>query len=130
MIRLTVIGNEGGVAVAAVTSHYRIYGGSVWTRPGDKPLVRYADGGWQHLGVGWAGMRFEGSCRLVLGLPREPERVSGELHDFSIHRCILSTAGIPFAVFVEEQDMWRGVMPETWWHAFRIESAELRAESH
>ena len=129
MIRLSVMGNEGGVAVAANTAYYRIYGGAVWTRPGHEPLVRYVEGGWQHLGVRWAGMRFEGNCRLVLGLPREPERMSGELPDFSIHDCILSTAGIPFAVFVPEQDMWRGAVPETWWHAFRIESAALRTET-
>lgn len=127
MIRLTVMGNEGGVAVVATSFFFRIYGGSVWTRPGDEPLIRYVDDGWQYLGVRWAGMRFEGRCRMVLGFPREPERVSGELPDFSIHDCVLSTGGIPVAVYVPSQDMWRGAIPETWWHAFRIESAEMRS---
>ncbi len=128
MIRLTVLGNEGGAAVVATSSYFRITGGAVWTRPGDDPLIRYVDPGWQYLGVRWAGMRFEGRCRLVLGLPREPERISEQVHDFSIHDCIISTAGIPFALYVPSQEMWRGVVPETWWHAFRIESAGLRAE--
>jgi hypothetical protein len=126
VIRLTVMGNEGGAAVVSTSPYFRIHGGAVWTRPGDEPLVRYIDGGWQCLDVRWAGMRFEGNCRLVLGFPREPERVSGELPDFSIHDCILSTAGIPIAMYVPSQDMWRGAAPETWWHAFRIESAALR----
>jgi len=128
VIRLTVMGNEGGAAVVATASFFRIYGGSVWTRPGDEPLVRYVEDAWQYVGVRWAGMRFEGNCRLILGFPREPERVSGELPDFSIHDRILSTAGIPVAVFVPAQDMWRGAVPEMWWHAFRIESAALRSE--
>lgn len=128
MIRLTVMGNEGGAAVVAHSSYFRIYGGAVWTRPGDEPLIRYVDGGWQYVGIRWAGMRFEGKCRLILGFPREPVRVSGELPDFSIHDCILSTAGIPIAVFAPPRDMWRGAVAETWWPAFRIESSEMRAE--
>jgi hypothetical protein len=129
MIRLTVMDNEGGAAVVATSSYFRINGGAVWRRPGDDALVRYVDGAWQHLGMRWAGMRFEGGCRLVLGLPREPARVSDGLSGFSIHDCTLSTAGIPFALYVPLQDMWRGVAPETWWHAFRIESAGLRSDA-
>ncbi|MGH8218284.1 MAG: hypothetical protein ACREUT_06930 [Steroidobacteraceae bacterium] len=122
------MGNEGGAAVVAQSPYFRIYGGAVWTRPGNDPLIRYVGGGWQYVGIRWAGMRFEGGCRLVLGFPREPVRVSGELPDFSIHDCILSTAGIPIAVFVPGQDTWRGAVPESWWPAFRIESSEMRAE--
>jgi hypothetical protein len=128
MIRLIVLGSEGGAAAVTTSSYFRINGGAVWTRPGAEALVHYVDGAWQHLGVRWAGMRFEGRCRLVIGLPREPSRVSDELHGFSVHDCMLSTAGIPFAVYVPQQDMWRGAVPETWWHAFRIESAGLRSD--
>ncbi len=129
MIRLTVMGSEGGAAHVATSSFFRVKGGAVWTRPGSDPLIRYVDGGWHYLNIRWAGMRFEGSCRLVLGFAREPERISGELPDFSIHDRILSTAGIPFAVYAPSQDMWHGAVPEIWWHAFRIESAILRAAS-
>lgn len=126
MIRLTVMGNEGGAAVVANSPYFRIYGGAVWTRPGDEPLIRYVAGGWHYVGIRWAGMRFEGNSRLVLGFPREPERVSGELPDFSIHDCILSTAGIPVAVYVPLQEVWRSAVTEVCWPAFRIEAAELR----
>lgn len=129
MIRLTVMDKEAGAAVVASSSYFRINGGAVWTRPGGEPIVRYIDGTWLYAGARWAGMRFEGLCRLVIGLPREPQRVSDALRGFSIHDCILSTGGIPFAVYIPLQDMWRGVIPETWWHAFRIESAELRQDS-
>jgi hypothetical protein len=129
MIKLTVMGHEGGAAVVATSPYFRITGGTVWTRPGEEPLVRYTDGGWQHLGVRWAGMRFEGPSRLVLGLPREPAAVSDEVRAFSIYDCVLSASGIPFAMYVPQQEMWRGVAPETWWHAFRIESAGMRRDA-
>jgi hypothetical protein len=74
----------------------------------------------------WAGMRFEGKCRVVFGLPRDPAGVSDLLQSLSIHDCTLSANGIPFAVYEPRRDLWRGAIADAWWHAFRIESAGLR----
>jgi hypothetical protein len=73
-----------------------------------------------------SGMRFEGRCRLVFGLAREPTGVSEELSGVSIAADTLSATGIPFAIFDTAREMWRGVGLNTWWHAFRVQSADHR----
>jgi hypothetical protein len=130
MIRLTVIGEQGRAMEITSALYFRITGGAVWIGPGvHLPLVRYISGSWDHGDVLWSGMRFEGKCRLIFGLPRDPARVSDEIAALSIFRNSLSANGIPFAVYDHEREMWRGVEANSWWHAFRVESAELRPSS-
>ena len=129
MIRLTLIGDAARTVVAGNAPYFRVTDGAVWTRPGDDPLVRYADATWLFLGEPWSGMRFEGKCRLVLGLPRDPVRVSDLLDAVSIIDCTLSANGVPFAVYLPDREVWRGAGTGTWWHSFRIESASLRPTS-
>ena len=129
MIRLTVIGDEGRAAVVATAPHFRITGGALWIGPsvdGSMPLVRYVSGRWQYADILWLGVRFEGKCRVVFGLPRDPAGVSDELSGLSIYDNILSASGIPFAVYEVGRETWRGVTMNTWWHAFRVESAAQR----
>lgn len=40
-------------------------------------------------------MRFEGKCRLIFGLPRDPVGVSDMLDGVSVHGTLLSANGIP-----------------------------------
>ena len=111
--------------------YFRITGGAVWIGPGalsDVPLVRFTRGRWQYASNEWAGLRFDGKCRLILGPAREPSAVSDVLQGLSISGVVLSGNGIPFAAYDEEREMWKGAT-NSWWHAFRIESAELRASS-
>ena len=126
MIRLTLIGEEGRAAPAITRAYFRITGGAVWTRPGDEPLVRYFRPSWRYAEAQWLGMRFEGRCRIVFGLPRDPAGVSGLLDAVSIYGCTLSANGVPFAVLEPDRDMWRGVAQDSWWHSYRLESAGLR----
>jgi hypothetical protein len=71
-------------------------------------------------------MRFDGKCRLVFGLPRDPVGISGLLTVVTIYACALSCNGIPFAVYEPEREMWRGATSEVWWQSFRLESLSLR----
>ena len=132
MIRLTVINEEGEAAVVVSAPYFRITGGAVWIGPGvpsDIPLVRFTRGRWQYASNGWAGLRFDGKCRLIFGPAREPTAVSDVLHGLSISGVALSANGIPFAVYDDDREMWKGATANSWWHAFRIESAELRESS-
>jgi hypothetical protein len=109
--------------------YFRITGGAVWIAPGTSthlPLLRYVAGSWEHGDVLWSGMRFEGKCRLIFGLPRDPAGVSDEIDSLSIYGNTLSANGIPFALYNDDREMWQGVEANSWWHAFRVESAEIR----
>lgn len=132
MIRLIVINEQGHAAVVASAPYFRITGGAVWTgpgHPGETPLVRLISGRWHFASSQWVGLRFEGTCRLVFGLPREPSAVSDVLQGISICDSTLSASGIPFALYDEEREMWKGVTTNTWWHAFRVEGVEQRDSS-
>jgi hypothetical protein len=62
----------------------------------------------------------------MFGLPCDPVGVSEPLQSLSIYGRLLSANGIPFAVYEPKQEMWHGAGTHTWWHAFRVECAELR----
>ncbi len=129
MIRLSVIADRGLAQCVISASYFRITGGAVWTGPSIsdvKPLVRYVDGQWHHAGAAWSGLRFEGKCRLVFGMARDPVSVSGELDGLSIYGQTLSANGVPFAEYDTAREAWRGTSINSWWPAFRIESTGLR----
>ena len=121
-----MLGLGGSAAVAARSPYFRITGGVVWTRPHEGPIATRAEDGWRHKEVPWPGMRFEGHCRFVFGLPRDPTRISEPLQSVSIFNHVLSANGIPVAVYDDAREIWHGVTADSWWPAFRIEIAELR----
>jgi hypothetical protein len=129
MIQLSAIDEHGNATVIASAAYFRITGGAVWIGPAeaaDMPLVRFTAGSWQRADQRWTGLRFEGRCRLIFGLPRDPAGVSGAIDGVSACGATLTANGIPFAAYDEDREMWRGVGANTWWHAFRIETAGLR----
>ncbi len=129
LIELTLVGDHGQAMRVTASPYFRITGGAIWIGPsaeGERPLARYVAKHWEHEGVLWRGLRFEGKCRLVFGVPSEPTGVSEEIAALSIHGDTLSANGIPFAVYAFAQDMWGGARANTWWHAFRVESASIR----
>jgi hypothetical protein len=126
MIRLTMVGPRANATVAAISPYFRVTEGVVWVRPDDGPIATYEEHGWRHDGRLWPGMRFEGQCRLILGLPRDPTSISEVLQSVSIAGCVLRTNGIPVAVYDGTTQTWQGVTAGSWWPAFRIELADLR----
>lgn len=126
MIRLTMVGLPASATVAAASPYFRVTEGVVWVRPDDGPIATYEEHGWRHNGLLWPGMRFEGQCRLVLGLPRDPTSISEVLQSVSIAGRVLRANGIPVAVYDGMTQTWQGVTAGSWWPAFRIELADLR----
>ena len=126
MIRLSMVGPSANATVAAASSYFRVTGGVVWVRPQDGAVTTYEQGGWRHRDVLWSGMRFEGQCRLVLGLPREPVSISEVLQSISVAGRVLSANGIPIALYDDARQTWHGVTADSWWPAFRVEVAHLR----
>lgn len=132
MIRLTLFGERNRAPPPVESAYFRITGDSIWIQPGHTPLVRYIGPRWQYRGSEWSGLRFEGNCRLVFGLPRDPAGVSELLSVVTICGCSLSVNGVPYAFLEPEREMWRGTATDTWWHSFRVESLSLRpaVDSH
>jgi len=126
VIQLTLMNENGAALVASAAPFFRITGAAVWTVPGDGYIARLTQGGWESGGKLWAGMRFEGACRLVMGFARAPSSVSEILQSVSVSLEVLSANGIPFAAYNSARDMWRSAMADKWWHAFRIESLDHR----
>jgi hypothetical protein len=126
MIRLTLVGPPASTVLAATSAYFRVTGGVVWVRPDDGPIAAYEKQGWRHKDVLWSGMRFEGPCRLIFGLPRDPTSMSEVLQSVSISGGTLRANAIPFAVYDETSQIWRGVTAGSGWPAFRIEVADLR----
>lgn len=126
MIRLKFIGAQTETYLAQASAYFRIAGGVVWTRPEYGPLAAYSEERWRHREVLWSGLQFEGQCRLVFGISCDPAGMSEPLQSLSIDHRVLSANGIPFAVYEPARDMWHGAHAGTWWHAFRVESIELR----
>jgi hypothetical protein len=126
MIRLTMVGPQANATVAATCPYFRVTEGVVWVRPDDGPIATYEEHGWRHNGRLWPGMRFEGQCRLILGLPRDPTSISEVLQSVSIAGRVLRANGIPVAVYDGLTQTWQGVTAGSFWPAFRIELADLR----
>jgi hypothetical protein len=126
MIRLTLVGPPASAVVAATSPYFRVTGGVVWVQPGDGAIATYEEEGWRHKDVLWPGMRFEGQCRLILGLPRDPTSISEVLQSVSISGPVLRANALPIAVYDDTSQTWRGVTAGSWWPAFRIEVADLR----
>jgi hypothetical protein len=89
VIRLHLIGAQAEVSLADVSAYFRITGGVVCTRPEYGPFATYSEERWRHREVLWSSMRFEGQCRLVFGLPRDPARISEQLQSLSIDESCL-----------------------------------------
>jgi len=114
------------MSLARPSLYFRINGGLIWTRPGEGPLAAHMLAGWKYQNVLWSGLRFQGPCRLVFGVPRDPVGASEQLQSVSIEGRILSASGVPIATYEPRGDMWHGAAANIWWHAFRVESVELR----
>lgn len=122
MIRLTVIGEGSSAERVATESIFRITGPAVWLPDRvsrGTPLTHYSSGFWHYKGRVWSGLRFDGRCVLMFGLPRDPAGTSDRLSGISIHGTSLIANGLPFAEYDPDKDIWHGA--NRWWHAFRVE---------
>lgn len=126
MIQLTLIGAHAEACRVKSSPYFRITGGIISTRPEEGPLATYAEGRWRDGEVLLSGMRFEGPCRLVFGLPCDPAGLSEELQSLAIDGPVLSAHGVSIAIYEPTRELWHDAGGTSWWHAFRVESVESR----
>jgi hypothetical protein len=130
MIRLTFLGDRTPARSEEWAPYYRVTGGVIWTQPDRGPLATFSDNSWKSQEILWSGLRFEGPCRLILGLPRAPISVSEQLQSVAISGSVLSANGLPIAVYDPTWERWQGASAGSTWPAFRIETAGLRDRPH
>jgi hypothetical protein len=125
MIQLSVFAN--GIKTVRVTSepYFRISGGTIWTRPEARFVLKIRGSSWEFGRILWKGVRFVGPCRLIFGVPRAVDAVSTQFNGLTIERQTLYSKNVALATYDAAFDAWWSRSSEVRCHAFRIESAEV-----
>jgi hypothetical protein len=118
---------EAGGAIPAATlelTDLRATGATLWN-PWDRGLIAiYTHGTWKHHGRRYPKLAVTGGGCLLFGITRDPTLVSAPVDHFCFIGPELSANGTVIAKYIEQQDMWQGVVRAMWWNAMRIASAE------
>jgi hypothetical protein len=102
----------------------RATGATLWN-PLDRGLIAiYAHGAWKYLGRRYPRLSVTGGGCLLFGISRDPTLVSAPIEHFYFIGPTLSANGAAIARYIEQQDMWQGVVRPMWWNAMRILSVE------
>ena len=102
----------------------RATGATLWN-PMDRELIAtYSSGSWKHHGRRYPILAVTGGGQLLFGITRDPTIVSDPIDHFYFIGPILSANGVAIAKYIEQQDMWQGVVRPMWWNAMRIMSVE------
>jgi hypothetical protein len=121
MIRLTFYDSAGMAVAVQEASDFRISGGVIWNGLDRGLIAVYCNGAWKHRGKYYPSISFEGSCRLLFGITRDPS-VTEPIGLFSIIGDTFRANGIAFARYVEAQDSWEGILRRISWSSFRVMS--------
>jgi hypothetical protein len=122
VIRLSFYNEQAEVAATFAATDFRISGGVIWNRLEEGLITNYVNGGWKHRGRYYPSLSFEGRCRLLFGIPRDPSPVSEPIGLFSITGTTLRANGIAFAQYIEEEDRWHCLSRAMSWGSMRIVS--------
>jgi hypothetical protein len=102
----------------------RASGATLWN-PVDRGLIAtYSNGSWKHHGRDCPILAVTGGGRLVFGISRDPTIVSDPIDHFYLIGPTLSANGVAIARYIEQQDMWQGVLRPMWWNAMRLLSVD------
>ena len=102
----------------------RVSGATLWN-PMDRGLIAtYSSGSWKHCGRRYTTLAVTGGGRLLFGITRDPTVVSDPIDHFYFIGPTLSANGVAIARYIEQQDMWQGIVRPMWWNAMRLLSVE------
>jgi hypothetical protein len=102
----------------------RVTGATLWN-PLDRGLIAtYSQGAWKRQGRRYPILAVTGGARLLFGITRDPSIFSDPIDHFYFIGPMLSANGVAIAKYIEQQDMWQGVVRPMWWNAMRLLSLE------
>jgi hypothetical protein len=120
MIRLSFYDQEWSPAAQCEITDLRITGGTISHHEPPGVIAHYSGGAWNYLGKLYPILTAEGLCRLHFGITRDPLPVSEQISVFTLTGATLRANGVPFAQYVEDKEMWQGLMRPLWWQSLRI----------
>src|SRR5262249_44673140 len=102
----------------------RASGATLWN-PLDRGLIAtYSAGSWKHRQRRYPILAVTGGARLLFGITRDPTIVSDPIEHFYFIGPTVSANGVAIGKYIEQQDMWQGVVRPMWWNAMRLLSSE------
>ena len=102
----------------------RVSGATLWNPLDRGLLATYSLGCWKHRGKRYPRLAVTGGGCLLFGITRNPTIVSDPIDHYYFIGPTLSANGVAIAKYIEQQDMWQGMVRPMWWNAMRLLSAE------
>ena len=100
----------------------KVTGGVLWNHLRLGLIASYVGGRWKHRGTEYPSLSVIGGACLVFGIARDPTLLSESIQVFSFTGPTLRANGVPIAEYVEEGDLWQGLIRPMSWQSMRIES--------
>jgi hypothetical protein len=102
----------------------RAAGATLWNAMDRGLIATCTNGTWMHRGSPYPILAVTGGARLLFGISRDPTIFSDPIEHFYFIGPTLSANGVAIAKYIEQQDMWQGVVRPMWWNAMRLLSLE------
>ena len=120
MLRLTFHAKSRAAAQPLELSDLRVSAGALWDPMQHGLIAAYSGGAWMHRGRPYSILSITGGGCLLFGITRDPTIVSDPIDHFYFIGSTLSANGVAIAKYVEQQEMWHGLVRPMWWRAMRI----------
>lgn len=125
MLKLSFFEKRSSSPAASLEiSDLRVTGATLWNPMNRELLATYTEGSWKHCAKRYETLAVTGGGCLLFGIARDPTIVSDPIDHFYFIGPTLSANGVAIARYVEQNDMWQGLMRPMWWNAMRILGVE------
>jgi hypothetical protein len=121
MLKLTFHSNSNAVSADSLQiSELRISGCELWSPPEHPHIATYFNGSWTRHGRSYSTVALTGLGRILFETAAEATSVSDPIDHFYFIGPTLSVNGVAIAKYLEQQDLWRGLVRPMCWRAMRI----------
>lgn len=107
-------------AASLELTDFRVSGGTLGNPLAHGLIATYSNGSWKHQGQSYPIVAVTGGGCLLFGVTRDPTTVSDPIDHYYFIGPTLSANGVAIAKYIEQQDMWHGIVRPMWWTAMRI----------
>ena len=107
-------------AASLELTDFRVSGGTLGNPLRQGLIATYSNGSWIHHGERYPILAVTGGGCLLFGVTRDPTTVSDPIDHYYFIGPTLSANGVAIAKYIEQQDMWHGIVRPMWWMAMRI----------